>query len=98
MNHSYDFRKIDYSQMTLVELATEIYKAWQKIFFGANPYLEAMATMHEKDPYKANHPRYGTGQSIVHYFLANAKTFRGHKAKAIKAELTKRLEKEGKGV
>lgn len=78
--------------MTLAQLATEVYKIWPKIHFGAKPYLEAMQTMSEKDPYKARY-LFDTGASIVNYFLANASTFRGPEAKAIKAELTKRLKR-----
>jgi hypothetical protein len=68
-------------------IAAEIRKDWSKlgkgIYFGAKPYLDAMATMNSIDePYFAD-----SGKSIVIYFLANANTWRGETARRIKAEL-----------
>jgi len=69
----------------LSQIAREIKKDWQKVYFGAVPYLNAMCTLHDiKDDFG-----YDTGKSIVLYFLANASTWRGAKAKEIKAELKK---------
>ena len=54
----------------------------------ANPYLHAMlylATIN--DPYRAD-----DGRTIVRYFLSNARAWRGPIAKAIKAELRRRLD------
>ena len=67
----------------LNEIAREIRKFWENVYFGAKPYLEAMQTLHSVND------RYGfdDGKSIVMYFLANAKSFRGEHAKRIKAEL-----------
>lgn len=64
-------------------IAAEIRRDWANPYFGAIPYLDAMSRMdsHTED--------YGhdSGASIVLYFLANAKTWRGETAKRIKAEL-----------
>lgn len=77
----------DYSGMTLSRIAYEIRKNWPKVNFGAKPYLEAMASLNSiNDAYG-----FDSGKSIVRYFLCNAFTFRGEAAKAIKAELNKRL-------
>ena len=67
----------------LHEIAREIRKDWKKVYFGAKPYLDAMATLDSVDD------NYGwdSGKSIVRYFLANASTWRGDTAKRIKAEL-----------
>ena len=68
----------------LYEIARDIRKDWgSKIYFGARPYLDAMATL---DSINGN---YGldSAKSIVLYFLGNASTWRGETAKAIKKEL-----------
>jgi len=69
-------------------LAREIRADWQKPYFGAVPYLEAMASLDSiRDPYG-----FDSGESVVRYFLANAANYRGEKARAIKAELKAMLE------
>lgn len=68
---------------TLSEIAHEIILTWKKPFFGAVPYLRAMAKLSGPgDKYGAD-----DADSIVRYFLANASTYRGPDAKRIKAEL-----------
>ena len=68
---------------SISEIANEIRKDWSKVYFGAVPYLEAMYSLDKAtDMYGADSAR-----MIVNYFLANATTWRGEKAKAIKAEL-----------
>lgn len=60
---------------------------WKKVFFGAAPYLEAMDCINDiSDSFGAD-----SGKSVVSYFLANANTYRGEKARIIKAELRRRL-------
>ena len=64
-------------------IAREITATWPKVNYAAVPYLDAMRTLSSVyDNYF-----YDTGRSIVAYFLANAKTWRGDDAKRIKAEL-----------
>lgn len=67
----------------LSTIAREIRATWPKVYFGAVPYLQAMALLDSVDD------RYGLddGRSIVNYFLANAGTWRGDDARRIKAEL-----------
>lgn len=66
-------------------IAREIADDWKKPYFGAVPYLEAMFCLDKPtDKYGFDDAR-----SIVTYFLCNASTWRGEKAKAIKAELKK---------
>lgn len=65
------------------KIAREIKNEWQKPYFGAVPYLDAMLSLTDKNS------QYGwdSASSIVNYFLANAQTFRGEAAKRLKAEL-----------
>jgi hypothetical protein len=64
-------------------IAREIRGDWKKVYFGAVPYLDAMATMDKiEDPYF-----YDSGKSVVLYFLANATGWRGETARRVKAEL-----------
>lgn len=67
----------------LYEIAREIRNDWKKVNYAAVPYLEAMATLTsiEQDYYL------DTGKSVVLYFLANANSWRGDKAREIKREL-----------
>jgi fumarylacetoacetate (FAA) hydrolase family protein len=66
-------------------IAGDVIAAWgaDKIYFGAKPYLLAMLDISSADD------KYGQddARSIVRYFLANARTFKGERAKALKAEL-----------
>ena len=67
----------------LYEIANEIRKDWKKVYFGAKPYLDAMACLNSiNDNYG-----WDSAKSIVLYFLGNASTWRGETAKRIKAEL-----------
>ena len=64
-------------------IARDIRNDWQKPYFGAVPYLGAMASLDSiKDEYGLD-----PGTSIVAYFLSNATTWRGETARRIKAEL-----------
>ena len=61
----------------------DIYNNWQKPYFGAKPYIDAMRhldTIHDKY-------YYDDAESVVRYFLANATSWKGETARAIKAEL-----------
>ena len=68
---------------TISSIAREIEQDWKKVYFGAVPYLNAMQALHSIDD--AFH--YDSGKSVVRYFLANAGTWRGEKAREIKKEL-----------
>lgn len=72
----------------LATIAQTIRKDWKNIYFGAEPYLEAMSRLHGiEDHYGAD-----SAKNIVNYFLANAGTWRGKTAEKIKTEV-KRLVK-----
>jgi len=71
----------------LYQIATEIAKDWKKPYFGAVPYLDAMGELESiHDSYYLDSAR-----SVVAYFLSNASTWRGEKAREIKKELNQML-------
>jgi CHASE2 domain-containing sensor protein len=71
--------------MNIKQVAKEILDDWKNPYFGAVPYLEAMLTMND-----INENYYDdSGKSIVMYFLGNAQTWRGAKAKETKLLLNK---------
>jgi hypothetical protein len=75
----------------IYEIAKEIENDWSKqgkgISIYAKPYLEAMSMIDNiKDMYI-----YERADSVVRYFLANASTWRGDKAREIKKELNSLL-------
>lgn len=67
----------------LSSIARDIRADWKSPYFGAVPYLDAMANL---DSIRDNFG-FDNGESIVRYFLANAKTWRGPLAREIKTEL-----------
>ncbi len=75
----------------IYEIAKDIRKDWSKIGKGvspyAKPYLDAM------DYLDSVHDSYGLddGKSVVLYFLSNANSYRGEKARQLKAELKEAL-------
>ena len=69
------------------EIAREINDDWRLIGKGvspyARPYLDALHTLETaEDNYYAD-----SADSVIRYFLANAATYRGEKAKQLKSEL-----------
>ena len=65
-------------------IARDIRADWgSKVNFAAKPYLDAMLSIN----YSGDTYGFDTAESIVRYFLCNASTYRGEKAKALKAEL-----------
>ena len=72
------------------QIAAEISKDWKAtakngIYFGAKPYLDAMLSLDKP----TNRYFMDSADSIVRYFLSNASTYRGAKAKELKSELKK---------
>ena len=72
---------------TVSQIASIIELNWRAMNFAAVTYVRAMRSMWSVDS------KYGCddGRSIILYFLSNASTWRGPIAKAVKAELNKRL-------
>lgn len=74
------------------EIAREINSDWSKLGKGvspyAKPYLDAMHALNDiNDNYYLD-----SADSVIRYFLANASTWRGEKAKEIKKELKSLLQ------
>ena len=71
------------SARPLSAIAADIRADWTKPYFGAVPYLDAMASLNAiSDNYFQDSAR-----SVVLYFLSNATSWRGDTARRIKAEL-----------
>jgi len=70
-------------QRPINEIAKDIRLNWPKPYFGAVPYIQAMQTIYSIEEWYYE----DSAQSIIRYFLANAGTWRGEKAREIKAEL-----------
>jgi hypothetical protein len=67
----------------IYRIAADIAADWTNPYFGAVPYLEAMADINQiTDRYYEDN-----ATDVVRYFLANATTWRGETARTIKAEL-----------
>jgi hypothetical protein len=64
-------------------IASEILQDWKRPYFGAVPYLSAMQSLDGIDDTYG----YDDARSVILYFMANATTWRGAKAREIKAEL-----------
>jgi hypothetical protein len=76
---------------SLATIAAEIEDDWSKqgrgVNYAARPYLDAMYSLNKiTDNYDLD-----TGSSVVAYFLSNATSWKGEKAKAIKKELNAML-------
>ena len=67
----------------LYEIAADIRADWKHVYYGARPYLDALDVLDRvTDIYGVESARW-----IVLYFLSNASTWKGPKAREIKAEL-----------
>jgi hypothetical protein len=74
-------------ERALHQIAKEIRADWAKVNYGAEPYLEAMSSLNSiNDKYYLDDAR-----EIIMYFLSNASTWRGEKAREIKKELNQML-------
>ena len=71
----------------IYEIAQEIHRDWEKVYFGAAPYLDAMSSIDNIEEYYGQDSAY----SMVAYFLANAQTWRGETARQVKKELKRML-------
>lgn len=73
-------------------IAREIKANWKNVNYAAKPYLDAMLDLNKlTDKYYLD-----DGDDIVIRFLGNAQTWRGPRAKEIKAELNKMLKEHRK--
>lgn len=75
------------NQRPLHEIAKDIIADWKPINPAARPYVYAMMNLTlMTDMYG-----HDSGSYVVNYFLGNAGTWRGEKARAIKLELNKMI-------
>ena len=71
----------------ICDIAVDIRKDWKQVNYAAAPYLQAMNRLGSiNDNYGAD-----SGRSVVLYFLSNAQTWKGPKAREIKLELNRML-------
>lgn len=75
------------AKMALDELFVLVRHDWRKPYFGAVPYIAALSRCRSLDTVFIAEP----ARDLVPYFLANAGTWRGPVARAVKAELKRRL-------
>jgi hypothetical protein len=67
----------------IAHIALLVRKDWKNVYLGAVPYLDAMRSLNSvNDNYYED-----SASSIINYFLANATTWRGEIARAVKAKL-----------
>jgi hypothetical protein len=76
---------------SLSEIADEITRDWPSVNYAAKPYLNAMKSLDQITETYGQDP----AKSIVAYFLSNATSWKGEKAKAVKAELKALLKIRG---
>jgi hypothetical protein len=73
----------------LRDIAADIEAHWPQVNYAARPYLDAMAELDEiTDNYYLD-----TAESVVLYFLANARAWRGGDARRIKTELRSMIDR-----
>lgn len=65
------------------EVTSDIRREWPNVHYTARPYLDAMFYLCDK------HSKYGldSASDIVLRFIGNATSFRGERARELKAEL-----------
>ena len=69
-------------------IAQDIRRTWKSVWYGAEPYLQAMSQLNLITD------KYGdeNAQGIIIYFLSNATYWRGEEARRIKKELSDLIE------
>ena len=72
----------------LYVIANDIIEHWPRPYFGAVPYIRAMLTLSDLD----DNYGYDDARSILTYFIANSRTWRGPEARRIKQEIKDLLE------
>lgn len=82
-----DRAQVDLRALPLHALARMCQRDWPRAYFGARPYIDALLGLTSLDePYGCE-----TARDVVVGLLANAQTWKGPIARAVKAELTRRL-------
>jgi hypothetical protein len=71
------------TERAISEIANEIQQDWKNVNYGAKPYLEAMKELNSVD----DNFYEDSAESVIAYFLGNARSWKGETAKRIKLEL-----------
>ena len=71
----------------IYQIAIDIERQWQKPYFGAIPYLNAMHYLQDIHSYY----RHDSADIVILYFLANSVSFKGEWARRLKNELKDHL-------
>lgn len=72
-----------HEKRSIRSIALDIQSDWSKVNYAARPYLDAMLELNSiNDKYYED-----SAKSVILYFLSNASSFRGERAKVLKAEL-----------
>jgi hypothetical protein len=71
------------TERAISEIANEIQQDWKNVNYGAKPYLDAMKELTSVD----DNFYEDSAESVIAYFLGNARSWKGETAKRIKLEL-----------
>ena len=71
------------TERAISEIANEIQQDWKNVNYGAKPYLDAMKELTSVD----DNFYEDSAESVIVYFLSNARSWKGETAKRIKLEL-----------
>jgi hypothetical protein len=77
---------------SLCAIAQDIAQDWKTVNYAARPYLNAMYTLNSI----SDRFYFDDARSVVLYFLSNANSWKGDKAREIKAELKAMLAGKGR--
>lgn len=80
----------DLTKLTVSSLAEMIRQDWKKPYFAAVPYINAMLRI-PSITVKGEMFFHDDVESVLRYFISNSSTWRGDVAKAVKAELKRRV-------
>ena len=75
--------------MSMHKLFELVREDWSRPYFGAVPYIDALMALTDSGYYGLD-----SWQDLAIYFLGNANTWRGPTARAVKAELHRRLKED----
>jgi len=76
---------MDLSSKTINEIGFLIERSWINPFYGAIPYMKAMQRIVNGAFYQDDE------ETIILYFLSNARTWKGETAREVKKELKRRV-------
>lgn len=71
------------TERAISEIANEIQQDWKNVNYAAKPYLDAMKELKSVD----DNFYEDSAESVIAYFLGNARSWKGETAKRIKLEL-----------